>query len=66
MADVNTRGTRSGGNGTLILALLVLVVVALVAWLLMRGGGNDDVEVNVPSVEAPASPDVEIKGGDGK
>jgi Tfp pilus assembly protein PilX len=68
MADINTRGTRSGGGGTLILALLLLVVVALVAWLLMRGGGDDSsVEVNVPNVEAPSTPNVEVKGdGDNK
>jgi hypothetical protein len=67
MADVNTRGTRSTSSGTMILALLLLVVVGLVIWLVMRGGGEDsDVEVNVPSVEAPETPDVEIKGGDNK
>lgn len=65
MADVNTRGTRSaGGGGTLMLALLLLVVLALVIWLVMRGGGEDaDVEINAPevNVEAPATPDVEVK-----
>lgn len=61
MADVNTRGTRTGGGGgtTLMLGLLLVVVLVLVGWLVMRGGGDDtDVEVNVPQVEAP---DVEVK-----
>ncbi|HEV3052960.1 MAG TPA: hypothetical protein VGX50_21815 [Longimicrobium sp.] len=63
MADVNTRGTRTGGGGTtLMLGLLLVVVLVLVGWLLMRGGGDDtDVEVNVPQVEAPSAPDVEVK-----
>jgi hypothetical protein len=64
MADVNTRGTRTGTGGTtLMLGLLLVVVLVLVGWLVMRGGGEDaDVEVNVPQVEAPeAAPDVEVK-----
>jgi hypothetical protein len=63
MADVNTRGTRTGSGGTtLILGLLLVVVLVLVGWLLMRGAGDDpDVEVNVPKVETPESPDVEVK-----
>ena len=65
MADVNTRGTRSASGGTtMILALLLLVVLALVVWLVMRGGEDTGVEVNVPSVETP---DVEVKSsGDSK
>jgi hypothetical protein len=63
MADVNTRGTRTGGGGTtLMLGLLLVVVLVLVGWLVMRGGGDDtDVEVNVPQVETPDAPDVEVK-----
>lgn len=64
MADVNTRGPRSTGGSTLILAVLLIVVLLLVGWLVMRGGGEDtDVEINAPevNVEAPATPNVEVK-----
>lgn len=67
MTDADTgRPARGPGGTNLILVLLVLVVLALVVWLVMRGGGGDeaDVNVNVPSVETP---DVEVKqSGDGK
>lgn len=66
MTDADAGGTGRGAGGTnLILVLLVVVVLALVAWLVMRGGGDEaDVEVNVPSADAP---DVEVKAsGDGK
>ncbi|HEX5869001.1 MAG TPA: hypothetical protein VFY65_01225 [Longimicrobium sp.] len=65
MADVNTRekGSRTGGS-TMLLGLLLLAVLVLVVWIVMRGGEDTDVDINVPNVE---SPDVEIKGsGDGK
>jgi hypothetical protein len=70
MADASTGGPARGTGGTnLVLVLLVVVVLALVAWLVMgRGGDEADVEVNVPSVEAPEvdPPDVEVKSGDDK
>lgn len=68
MADVNTRGPgRANSGSTMLLGLLLLVVLVLVVWLVMRGGGEEaDVEVNVPQVEAPEAPDVEVKSDDGK
>ncbi|WP_420126868.1 hypothetical protein [Longimicrobium sp.] len=63
MADVNTRGTGRGTSGsTMLLGLLLLVVLVLVVWLVMRGGGDANVEVNVPRVETP---DVEVKSSGG-
>jgi hypothetical protein len=67
MAAVNTRGPgRANSGSTMLLGLLLLVVLVLVVWLVMRGGDEADVEVNVPQVEAPEAPDVEVKSDDGK
>jgi hypothetical protein len=66
MADANAGGTGRGAGGTnVILVLLVVVVLALVAWMVMRGGGDDSgVNVDAPSV---STPDVDVKqSGDGK
>ena len=65
MADVNTRekGPRTSSS-TMMLGLLLLVVLALVVWIVMRGGDDANVDVNVPQVETP---DVEVKSsGDAK
>lgn len=64
MADADVRAPGRGSGGTnLILMLLVVVVLGLVVWLVLNRGKSSDIEVNVPSVEAPDAPkaDVEIK-----
>jgi hypothetical protein len=69
MADVNAPPPGRGAGGTnLLLVLLVVVVLVVVVWLVMnRRGADADVEVNVPRVEAPDAPNVEVKEtGDGK
>jgi hypothetical protein len=65
MADVNTREKAPRtSSSTMMLGLLLLVVLALVVWIVMRGGDDADVDVNLPRVETP---DVEVKSsGDSK
>lgn len=61
MSDAEVRGPGRGGGGTnLLLILLVVVVLGLVAWLVMNRGEGADVEVNLPEVEAPDAPDVQV------
>ena len=65
MADVNTheKAPRTSSS-TMLLGLLLVVVLALVVWIVMRGGDDADVDVNVPNIETP---DVEVKSsGDAK
>lgn len=66
MADANAEPPGRGAGGTnLILVLLVAVVLGLVVWLVLNRGNDADVEINVPPVEAPATPDVDVKSSDG-
>jgi len=69
MTDADTGGSGRGGGGTnLFLVLLVVVVLALVVWLVANRGDDADVEVNVPEIEAPDAPDVQVEvkeSGDG-
>jgi hypothetical protein len=67
MADANADPPGRGAVGTnLVLVLLVAVVLGLVVWLVLSRGDDADVEINAPAVEAPATPDVEVKSSDGK
>lgn len=67
MADANADPPGRGAAGTnLVLVLLVVVVLALVVWLVLDRGDDDDVKINVPNVEAPATPDVKVKSSDSK
>lgn len=66
MADANVHPPGRGAGGTnLVLVLLVVVVLGLVVWLVLNRGNDADVEINVPNVEAPATPDVDVKSSDG-
>jgi hypothetical protein len=62
MADADVRPPGRGAGGTnLILVLLVVVVLGLVVWLVMNRGESADIEVDLPDVEAPDAPNVEVK-----
>jgi hypothetical protein len=62
MSDAEMRGPGRGSNGTnLLLVLLVVVVLGLVAWLVMNRDESADVDVNLPEVEAPDAPDVQVE-----
>lgn len=59
----NTNNTGGGGNtGIAFIVGGLLVVVAIIAWFVFARGGveaptkNVDVDVNLPSVDAPAAP----------
>ena len=65
MTDNNTPNNNSGGGGNTGLAFIVggiVVVLALVAYFVFARGGmapetkDIDVDINVPSMSAPAAP----------